>query len=250
MRKLLSALFVLLVTAGLLTGAPLPEYKGPVNDLAGMLNRSEAQQLEAKIIQYRDQSGHEIGVLIVPTLGDQALETYAYDVFKAWGIGQKGKDDGVLFLIALEEKKARVEVGYGLEGELTDLECGRLVNKQSPMAQRFREGDFAGGVSAVVDGIIVAIGGEYNPPKPKDKDGKGFAAFVPFGFILFFLLLSILRRKKSINKRFGGPFGGFGPFIGGFGGGLGGGSFGGGGGGGGFSFGGGSSGGGGASGGW
>lgn len=249
MRKFIPALLLVLLTAGLLTGAPLPEYKGPINDLAGTLSRSELQQLEAKVLQYREQSGHEIGVLIVPTLGNQALEDYAHDVFKAWGIGQKGKDDGVLFLIALEEKKARVEVGYGLEGELTDLESGRLVNKKSPMAQRFREGDFAGGVGAVIDGIIVAIGGEYDPPDPKD-DGKGFSAFVPFGFIMFFLLLSILRRKKSINKRFGGPFGGFGPFIGGFGGGLGGGSFGGGGGGGGFSFGGGSSGGGGASGGW
>jgi len=244
-RKLLSTLFILLVTAGLLAGAPLPEYKGPINDLAGTLNSSDIRQLESKVLAYRNQSGHEIGVLIVPTLGDQALDNYAHDVFKAWGIGQKGKDDGVLFLIAIEEKKARVEVGYGLEGELTDLECGRLVNKNSPMAQHFREGDFAGGVGAVVDGIVEAIGGEYDPPPPKDQS-PGIPMFAPFGFVIFFALLSMLRRKKSISRKFGGPFGGFGPFIGGFGGG----SFGGGGGGGGFSFGGGSSGGGGASGGW
>lgn len=247
MRKLLSAIFVFLMTAGLLAGSPLPEYKGPINDLAGTLNSSDIRQLESKILTYRNQSGHEIGVLIVPTLGDQALENYTYDVFKAWGIGQKGKDDGVLFLIAIQEKKARVEVGYGLEGELTDLECGRLVNKNSPMSQHFREGDFAGGVGAVIDGIVQAIGGEYDPPPPKDKAPGGIPMLVPFGFVIFFALLSLFRSKKSVGRRFGGPFGGFGgPFIGG----LGGGSFGGGGGGGGFSFGGGSSGGGGASGGW
>ena len=248
MKRLLSAIFVLLATAGFVTGAPLPEYKGPINDLAGILNSSDIQQLESKVLAYRNQSGHEIGVLIVPTLGDQALEDYAHDVFKAWGIGQREKDDGVLFLVAIEEKKARVEVGYGLEGELTDLESGRLVKKNSPMAQHFREGDYAGGVGAVIDGIVQAIGGEYDPPEAKDDDDEGVASFVPFVFIFFALLLSVIRRKKSISRKFGGPFGGFGgPFIGGFGGGLGGRSSGGGGG---FSFGGGSSGGGGASGGW
>ena len=246
MRRLFPAIFVLLMTAGLLAGPPLPEYKGPINDLAGMLNSSDTRQLESKILAYRNQSGHEIGVLIVPSLGDQALDDYAHDVFKAWGIGQKGKDDGVLFLVAIQEKKARVEVGYGLEGELTDLESGRLVNKNSPMSQRFREGDFAGGVGAVIDGIVQAIGGEYNPPEAKDTE-RGIPMLVPFGFVIFFALLSLFRSKKFAGRRFGGPFGGFGgPFIGG----LGGGSFGGGGGGGGFSFGGGSSGGGGASGGW
>jgi uncharacterized protein len=230
------------------TAAELPAYKGPINDLAGILSRSDAQALETKVLGYREQTGSEIAVLIIPTLGDRALEDYANDVFKAWGIGKKGKDNGVLFLLAIQEKKARVEVGYGLEGDLTDLECGRLVNKNSPMAQLFRDGDFAGGIGAVVDGIVVAIGGEYNPPKPKAQVKKALPALmVPF-ILGLGLLMSLIRRSKTIGKRFGG--GGFGgPFIGGMGGfgGFGGGSSGGGGG---FSFGGGSSGGGGASGGW
>lgn len=250
MRKFLPAIIVVLAAAGLLAGPKLPDYKGPINDLAGVLSRSEIQQLESKALAYRDQTGTEIGVLIVPTLDGQSLEDYAHDVFKAWGVGQKESKKGVLFLVAIEEKKARVEVGYGLEGELTDLESGRLVNKNSPMAQFFREGDYAGGVSAVLDGIVQAIGGEYNPPEGKDEGGGGIPILVPFGFILLSLFMSIFRRRKFAGRRFGGPFfGGFGgPFIGGFGGGLFGG--GGGGGGGGFSFGGGSSGGGGASGGW
>ena len=229
------------MAAGHLAGSPLPEYKGPINDLAGILNSQDVRQFESQVLAYREKSGHEIGVLIVPTLGDRALEDYAHDVFKAWGIGQKGKDDGVLFLIALQEKKARVEVGYGLEGELTDLESGRLVNKNSPMAAHFREGDFAGGVGAVIDGIEQAIGGEYDPPKAKSGDKGGIPPLALIIFIIAGIVMSFLRRSRLTGRRFGGPF------FGGFGGGLGGGSFGGGGG---FSFGGGSSGGGGASGGW
>ncbi len=238
-KKCLLTILVLLAAAGLLAASPFPEYRGPINDLAGVLGQSDIQKLEAKAIGYRDQTGSEIGVLIVPTLGDRAIEDYAHDVYKAWGIGQKGKDNGVLFLVAIAEKKARVEVGYGLEGQLTDIESGRLVNKSSPMADHFRAGDYAGGVNAVLDGIVQAIGGEYNPPEPKNRDRSAVRPFLPLGVIILLLLMSIFRGRRSVTgRRFGGPF------IGGFGGG----SFGGGGGG--FSFGGGSSGGGGASGGW
>ncbi|MEW5796093.1 MAG: TPM domain-containing protein [Candidatus Zixiibacteriota bacterium] len=243
MKKVFSAILVLLAATGCLIAAEIPDYKGPINDLADILSNAEIRRLEAKALSYRQQSGSEIGVLIVPTLDGAALEDFAHDVFNKWGIGKADKDNGVLFLVAIEEKKARIEVGYGLEGALTDLEAGRLVNKNSPMAQRFREGDFAGGVGAVLDGIVQAIGGEYDPPEADDEVPPGIPLLIPIGFIIFFALLSLMRRKSSIGRRFGGPFiGGFGGFGGGFGGGGGGG--------GGFSFGGGSSGGGGASGGW
>lgn len=239
MKKTLFTILVLLMAAGLLTASPLPEYKGPINDLAGVLGPSDIQKLEAKAIGYRDQTGSEIGVLIVPTLGDRAIEDYAHDVFKAWGIGQKGKDNGVLFLVAIAEKKARIEVGYGLEGQLTDIESGRLVNMNSPMAEHFRNGDYAGGVNAVLDGIVQAIGGEYNPPKQTTRRSGDIPPLPIIGVVAFLLFMMIFRKDKSTGRRFGGPFsGGFG------------GSSHGGGGTGGFSFGGGSSGGGGASGGW
>ncbi|MCX6827469.1 MAG: TPM domain-containing protein, partial [candidate division Zixibacteria bacterium] len=126
MRKLFFTIVVLL-TAGLLAASPLPDYEGLVTDRAGVLSRSDIQQLESKANAYRSRTGSEIGVLIVPTIGDQSIEDYARDIFKTWGVGKKDKDNGVLFLVAIQEKKARVEVGYGLEGELTDIESGRLV---------------------------------------------------------------------------------------------------------------------------
>ncbi len=241
MRKTFPVIIVLLVAAGLLASSQLPDYEGLVTDRANILSQSDIQQLESKASAYRAQTGSEIGVLIVPTIGDQSIEDYAHDLFKAWGIGQKDNDNGVLFLVAIQEREARVEVGYGLEGKLTDIESGRLVNRNSPMAQHFRKGDYVAGVNAVLDGIAQAIGGEYNPPPPKNGNHDGIPVLMPLGLFVLFLLTAILRRRRLTGRRFGGPFSS----------GFGGGSFSGGrGGGGGFSFGGGSSGGGGASGGW
>lgn len=234
-----------LAAAGLSAAAKLPTYTGPVNDMVGVLSADDIRKLETKVLRYRDSTESEIGVLIIPSLDGRSLEDYAHDVFKAWGIGQKGKDNGVLFLVAIREKKARVEVGYGLESRLTDIESGRLVNRNSPMAEHFRAGDYAGGIDAVLDGIVQAIGGDYNPPRKKSTRSGGTPPLAIIGVIAFMLVMTIIRRGNGTHRRFGGPFSG-GMFGGG---GFGGGSFSGGGGGG-FSFGGGSSGGGGASGGW
>jgi len=221
----------------------VPPYRSPVTDLGGVLNDQQRQQLEQKIIDYRAQSTNEIGVLIVNSLEGDAIDNYAHDAYAKWGIGKKGKDNGVLFVMSVSDRKARLEVGYGLEGELTDLESGRIVARNSPMASAFRANDYYGGVNAVIDGIIQAIGGEYNPPQSKNNRGRN-----PVSFIIVMIIGAAVLLMRIFG---GGMTGGFrGPFGGGWasGGLFSGGS--GGGGGGGFSFGGGSSGGGGASGGW
>jgi uncharacterized protein len=234
------SLLIVFVTAYALD---VPPYRSPVTDLGGVLNDQQRQQLEQKIIDYRAQSTNEIGILIVKNLDGDDIENYSHDVYAKWGIGKKGKDNGVLFVMSVADRKARLEVGYGLEGELTDLESGRIVSRQSPMASAFRANDYYGGVSAVVDGIIQAIGGEYNPPPSKKDRGRN-----PVSFIIVMIIGAVVLLMRIFG---GGMMGGFrGPMGGGW---TSGGLFsggGGGGGGGGFSFGGGSSGGGGASGGW
>ncbi|MEW6050521.1 MAG: TPM domain-containing protein [Candidatus Zixiibacteriota bacterium] len=242
-RAFLVASVALLLPA-LALGVAIPAYKGPVTDLAGLLSAGDKQQLETKLLDYRTQSTNEIGVLIMPSLDGEPLEDFAHDVFKQWGIGKAAKDNGVLLIIALEERRARIEVGYGLEAELTDAESGRLVNRNSPMSQRFRQKEYAGGIDVAIDGIIMGIGGEYKPPalgdKSEDNDKQTPRVLALPGLLFLFFLVMALRKAR----RFGGWH--TGSFGGGFGGFSGGGS----GGGGGFSFGGGSSGGGGASGGW
>ena len=249
-RKLFARLAVLILVAGYAAAQDLPDYSGPINDQAGVLSQSDIETLKAQVLAYRNRTGNEIGVLIVKTLNGRSIEDYAHDVFQAWGIGQKDKDNGVLFVVAMQEKRTRIEVGYGLEGDLTDVECGRIVNRDSPMAERFRKGDFAGGVRAVIGGIVQAIGGRYNPPprvasKRNERGGSGWVPLVPFVIVLASLLRFVWRGSGSSGRGFGGPFvgGTSSRWWGGSGGGFSGG-------GGGFSFGGGSSGGGGASGGW
>jgi len=219
----------------------IPPYDGPVNDPAGALDRRAVQELSSSILQYREASGIEIGVLILESLEEAPLEDYARDVFQAWGIGQKDRDNGALFLAAVNDRKARIEVGYGLESALTDLECGRIVARQSPMADAFRGGDYAGGIAAVIDGIKAGIAGDYEPPA-STASGAG----VPGPLLVFVIVMIVIVMFRLRDRaQFGAPgsfrHGSFGGFAGGS---SGRGS------GGGFSFGGGSSGGGGASGGW
>ncbi|MDZ4723150.1 MAG: TPM domain-containing protein [candidate division Zixibacteria bacterium] len=230
----------------------VPSYRGPVTDLADILDSQVEEELSALIEQYRSQSSHQLGILTIKSLDNEGLEDFAANVYKKWGIGRGKEDDGVLLLIAVDDHKARLEIGYGLEGELTDLESGRLVGRSSLMAEHFRSGDYPSGILSVIEGVITAIGGEYViPEEARKKKSRGLSPAILFSlFALFFILRSRMRRNRlgPGGRRFG-SFGG--PFIGGLGGGMLGG-FGGGsrGGGGGFSFGGGSSGGGGASGGW
>ncbi len=256
----------LLVVALPLWALDVPPYTSPVTDLEGVLSESAREALNQKILDYRAQTGNEIGVLIIPSLEGDAIEDFAHNVFRAWGVGNKETKKGVLFVMAVKDRKARVEVGYGLEGELTDSEAGRLVRRDSPMAGYFRQGDWDRGVAAVVDGMIAAIGGEY---KPQADEGPKSVRGLPLGFVAvllligFFIIASISRfSNRSTQGQSKGSSLALGALLGAllsnrrggrhddwhWGGGFGGGSSGGGGGG--FSFGGGSSGGGGASGGW
>jgi uncharacterized protein len=235
-RAALLALLLLAVAAAL----RIPPYTGPVTDLGGVLSAPQRQRLAEKILDYRAASTNELGVLIVRDLEGASIEDYAHDVFAQWGIGKKGKDNGVLFVVALADRKVRLEVGYGLEADLTDLEAGRLVSGQSPMAAAFRAGDYAGGIDAVVDGVIQAIGGEYNPA-PRSSSGGQASSQAPLVFFVVVLVLVVFMASRVPYRALrGGRGGGW----------VSSGSFGGGGGGGGFHFGGGFSGGGGASGRW
>lgn len=246
MKYLWSTILILALALGVAADSSLPVADGLVNDRADLLSRSDRNQLEAKAQAYLKSSGNTVAILMVNALGDRSLEDYAHDVYSEWGIGEKGRDNGVLLLIAMQEKKIRLEVGYGLEADLTDIESGRIVNRNSEMAGYFRQGEFAAGVNAAFDAIVTAIGGDYQlPPENQNDDQKELGPIGVFVFFIIFMLIGFARFKRSF-RRFGGPFGGgFGSggfHIGGGSGSSGGGGF--------SGFGGGMSGGGGASGGW
>ena len=234
---------------------PPPDRR--VNDYAGALSPADRDRLEQSLIAQEASSRNQIVVAIFRSLEGESLEDYSIRLAEAWRIGQKGLDNGVIFLVFLDDRKMRIEVGYGLEGSLTDAISSSIL--RDVVAPRFREGRIADGIAAGLDAIQRAIAGTYvRPPSARGDRGKGdgidigLGQLLALGFVLFVIFAIVQNRtQRQVTRRrgwTGGPAGWGGPFTGG--GGFGGGGFGGGGGGGGFSGGGGSFGGGGSSGSW
>ena len=223
-----------------------------VNDFTQTLTTDQEQTLERKLVKLDDSTFTQIAVVIVPTLNGRDIADYALELGRAWGVGNKKNNSGVVLLIAKQDRKINISPGYGLEGALTDLEASSIIS--DVIAPIFRQDDYYGGINAGVDAIINAVKGEYQTKRDRSSGGSGLPRLL---FIIIIIVVLIAMSSGGNNgggtfmsrrgsRGFGGPF----IFPGGFGGGSGGG-FGGGGGGGGFGgFGGGSFGGGGASGGW
>lgn len=233
---------------------PIPKLTSPVYDATSTLGADEVAALTSELRRFEDSTSNQIAVVIIPTLGDAEIRDFGIEVLKQNMIGQKGRDNGILLLVALNDKKIAIEVGYGLEGVLPDATCDDII--RNVVRPRFKQGQYFEGLVLAVRSIEQATHGEYTGTGKKSKKGSGAIAglLVVFLIIAFFMSMFGRSRQYSINGRgyrssswWGGGFGG-----GGFGGGgFGGGGFGGGGGGGGgWSAGGGSFGGGGASGSW
>ena len=232
--------------------AKYAKTKGYVSDFAGIIPQNRAGALKVLAQELERKTGAEMAIVTVPDLGGENLETYAVDLFEQWGIGKKGKDNGVLILIAVKERKVRLEVGYGLEGIIPDGRAGQIIREQITPA--FKAGDYGAGIlqgAYVVSQIIAHDAGvQLNLKDPKvayaprgRRRGSLIGALIKNFVFIFFIIPFFFRGLFFPSRRRRGGFwmsgmGGFGG--GGFGGG--GGGFGG--------FGGGMSGGGGASGGW
>ena len=237
---------------------PRPNPPRLVNDLAGLMSADEVAQLERKLVAYNDSTSSQMAVVTVPNLDGDDIADYAQQLYEKWGIGQKGKDNGILLLVAQQEHRARIQTGYGLEGAVPDALAKRIIT--NTIVPAFKQERYYEGLNQATSQLVALAKGEYQadqaPASTRDSSGSGF----PFWLIILALALVWFLSRRGGGGGRGGRrnrgFGGmippilFGDFAGGrgtFGGG--GGGFGGGGGG--FGgFGGGSSGGGGASGSW
>jgi uncharacterized protein len=145
---------------------PVPPLSTQVTDLTGTLSASERQSLESKLHDWEARTGNQLVVLIVPTTAPEPIEEFSLRVAEAWKIGQKGKDNGAIFVIAKDDKRMRIEVGYGFEGVLTDVTSRRIIGET--VAPYFKQGQFAAGINAGVDRIIAVVGaGEPLSDTPK-----------------------------------------------------------------------------------
>lgn len=287
--RVIAVLLALFGWLGAASALEVPAYRGYVNDYAGMLTPETIGQLEQALAGFDKSDSTQVAILTIPSLEGGALEEFSIKVVEKWGVGSKGKDNGVLLLIAKQERKVRIEVGRGLEGVLTDLISGRIISQVITPA--FKAGQIDQGVMAGAAAIIQATRGEFKAdarrgggrgePSPLFKfavlaiiatafigmmsrklGAAAGASIFPMAFLFgltpawSLLLLLLLVPVGALGgwllwPLLAGLASGDGHHHGGYGGGFGGGGFGGGGGGGGFGgFGGGGFGGGGASGGW
>jgi len=229
-RKFIFFLFALLVAKSAF--AALPSPIGYVNDFAGVLDKETSARLEQLLSSFEKKTGDEIAVAIVKSLEGRTVEDYAVDLYKTWGIGKKGKDNGVLILVSPSDRQMRIEVGYGLEGVINDAMAGRIIRDQ--IIPAFKEGRFDIGIwdgTVTVINIIAKDAGielnadtqtQYEEASPAKK-----RSLHTVGSILFFILLAYLFiRHPWLFLLFlgsgggGGRSGGFGGGFGGFGGGL------------------------------
>lgn len=194
-------LALLVLWLGFLAPQAVLANDGWVTDLGGLLEPAEERLLEERLELYRAQTGHELALLTVKSLEGGSIERLALETGRAWRMGREGISDAALLVVARDERELRIEVGRGLEGELTDLECGAIVRKV--IVPRFKQGDFFGGLRAGLEAMMEAItpgaGGPKAAVPSRGPDPAsvliGFAAIAGLGLFFLARVVSLRRRR-------------------------------------------------------
>ena len=187
--------------------ADVPALKGYVNDYANMMSPAVRTKLTNELKEFERTDSTQVVILTIPSLEGLAIEDYSIKVAEAWKVGQKGRDNGILFIVASQERKMRIEIGRGLEGKLTDLTAGRIIDLV--VKPRFKRGDFNGGFVAGVAALIDATKGEFKAddakPSQKKKSFSPLLTILLFGGISLLILGSFSRVLGGIAGAVGLP---------------------------------------------
>jgi uncharacterized protein len=195
MKKMI-LIFILLLCCLPLTAYCLdvPRLQGYVNDDAGMISPSTKIKLEEELRAFEESDSTQIVIMTILSLEGENIEEFGIKVAEAWKIGHQGKDNGVLFIVSKQERKIRIEVGRGLEGKLTDLMAGRIIDQI--IKPRFKQSDFDGGFIAGVSALISATRGEFKvEQRPFQRRQKGLPPFLTF--LLFFGIFTLILGSLS-----------------------------------------------------
>lgn len=204
-KRLIAILFCLgmLLHHSQAAALDVPSLTGRINDTAGMFSRQTVAELEGVLTQFEATDSTQIVVLTVPSLEGDILEDYSMRVVEAWKVGQKGLDNGALLLITRDDRRLRIEVGYGLEGRLTDLTAGRIIGQV--IVPRFKAGNFDAGLRDGVQAMIAAVRGEFTatqaPPRQQGDDPAGLIFLLIFAFSF---IAKIFHGKKGAAAFAGG----------------------------------------------
>lgn len=200
---LMVAAAVLGLGTGMAAAGDVPALKARVNDYADLLTPATVSSLEKALLEFERSQSTQIVVLTVTSLGGESLEGYSMQVAEAWKVGQKDLDNGAILLIAKNERKVRIEVGYGLEGSLTDMISGRII--RNVIVPAFRAGDFDQGVANGVAAMMAAVKGEFQaqPAKGRPRGRDSSASFLPL-IVFIFLITQLGRVRRGLGVLAGG----------------------------------------------
>jgi uncharacterized protein len=187
-----------LYPAGALQGAPFSSafiLIAMFTDLTNTLTREQSAALDQKLRAFEQRKGSQVAVLLVPTTQPDAIEQFSIRVVEAWQLGRRGVDDGVLLLVAKDDRAVRIEVAYGLEGAFPDVIANRIV--EQVIVPRFRDGQFYEGINEAVDRIIAVLDGEALPEptqRARSRSSEGLGSALPLLLMVVFVGSGILRR--------------------------------------------------------
>jgi uncharacterized protein len=198
MKKTAVLIFAILLIAFAVSpasGRELPRPRGYVNDFANIIDSQRASQIEAACSSIQKSTGVQIAVVTIDSLGAQSIDEAAYAFYKEWGIGEKGKDNGVLILVAKKDREVRIEPGYGLEGVLPDGLAGEIIRYD--VIPRFRQGDYGAGLLAAVYKIGKIVGGQVVTYPQSPRHGTNIGGLIYLIFFLFIILSSFIGRRRG-----------------------------------------------------
>jgi uncharacterized protein len=206
-HKILITGLVLLAGAGLLAQKQIPNPPNPprlVNDFAGMLSSNDVQRLESKLVAYDDSTGTQIAIVIEKSLEGEDIFDYSYRLAEKWGIGGKEDDNGLLIYVSQNDRKVRIQTGYGVEHFVPDVMAKRII--ENIIVPYFKKGDFYGGLDRATDVIIQLGNGEYQNTEGGEKE---FPVGLIIFLVIFFIIIFIIIAKNSDS---GGGYGGGGRY--------------------------------------
>jgi len=199
LRRVQALLIAALLAVAQLFALEVPYLASRVNDEADLLGPEAEQRLESTLGTLERETGAQVAVLTIPSLEDEVLEDFSIRVVEQWKLGRAGVDDGVLLLVARDDRKLRIEVGYGLEGALPDVVARRIIDEI--IVPELRNGDFEGGIEAGVAALAGVIRGEELPPPPARSSGGGGGGFDFVGAILVALFVMSGALSSAIRKK-------------------------------------------------
>lgn len=214
MFKKLTLFFILLMSAISVFAQDIPDKDIPprpgtlVNDYANVLGADSRQMLEHKLNNYNDSTSTQIAIVLVHSIGDYDINSYGTALGRKWGIGQKGKNNGLLILASIDQRKIAILTGYGMEGSIPDAITNQIINQD--IKPHFRQGDYYGGLDQATTDIIKYAKGEYKG-NPHHKNGGGSGAGI-IVFIIIIIILFIIFRGRGGGGQIIGGRGGASPF--------------------------------------